>query len=313
MAGDAMNHNSTTNGMVDAAAASIRGRDADFVALNEVCASQFRALVTRLRDAGWPVDGANFARFEGAYPAGHAVCGGEEQGVAIFSKRPLGPADRFTLPDDGKREKRKLLCAALKDRPHARFCATHLTFVDAYRKSQVDAVRAQLEEYHRRGDTVILAGDFNMQPDWGRMDDFYSAGVNTPHNDRNAGHYHELDDNDPAHCAGYGEPTVSTPDPQDAGPCGTGAKIDFIFAREDRIAGAYSADSLAPSTQCGGALCSDHRVLVGSVTVSVDDAPASPTALRTAGDRAGRIAFGDTPVRFPFTTAVVERYAEAKA
>ncbi|MEV5241118.1 bifunctional 3'-5' exonuclease/DNA polymerase [Streptomyces cinnamoneus] len=36
-------------------------------------------------------------------------------------------------------------------------------------------------------------------------------------------------------------------------------------------------------------------------------------AVRAAGDRAGSLAFGETPVRFPFTTAVVECYAEAKA
>ncbi|MCP9957967.1 hypothetical protein [Streptomyces sudanensis] len=35
-------------------------------------------------------------------------------------------------------------------------------------------------------------------------------------------------------------------------------------------------------------------------------------AVRAAGDLAGRIAFGDTPVRFPFTAAVVERYSDAK-
>ncbi|MGW4031014.1 bifunctional 3'-5' exonuclease/DNA polymerase [Streptomyces sp. NPDC004838] len=35
-------------------------------------------------------------------------------------------------------------------------------------------------------------------------------------------------------------------------------------------------------------------------------------AIREAGERAGRIAFGETPVRFPFTTAVVECYADAK-
>ncbi|MEU0369055.1 bifunctional 3'-5' exonuclease/DNA polymerase [Streptomyces sp. NPDC006283] len=35
-------------------------------------------------------------------------------------------------------------------------------------------------------------------------------------------------------------------------------------------------------------------------------------AIRSAGDLAGRIAFGDTPVRFPFTIAVVERYSDAK-
>ncbi|WP_328537461.1 bifunctional 3'-5' exonuclease/DNA polymerase [Streptomyces sp. NBC_00344] len=35
-------------------------------------------------------------------------------------------------------------------------------------------------------------------------------------------------------------------------------------------------------------------------------------AIRAAGDLAGRTAFGETPVRFPFTTAVVECYADAK-
>ncbi|MFG3499243.1 bifunctional 3'-5' exonuclease/DNA polymerase [Streptomyces sp. NPDC047928] len=43
-----------------------------------------------------------------------------------------------------------------------------------------------------------------------------------------------------------------------------------------------------------------------------DEAPAVAEAIRAAGDLAGRIAFGDTPVRFPFTTATVERYADAK-
>ncbi|MFD9426765.1 MULTISPECIES: bifunctional 3'-5' exonuclease/DNA polymerase [unclassified Streptomyces] len=35
-------------------------------------------------------------------------------------------------------------------------------------------------------------------------------------------------------------------------------------------------------------------------------------AIRAAGELAGRTAFGTTPVRFPFTTAVVERYSDAK-
>ncbi|MHC6627012.1 bifunctional 3'-5' exonuclease/DNA polymerase [Streptomyces globosus] len=43
-----------------------------------------------------------------------------------------------------------------------------------------------------------------------------------------------------------------------------------------------------------------------------EEAEAVAKAIRAAGDRAARIAFGDTPVRFPFTTAVVECYADAK-
>ncbi|WP_328318869.1 bifunctional 3'-5' exonuclease/DNA polymerase [Streptomyces sp. NBC_00388] len=43
-----------------------------------------------------------------------------------------------------------------------------------------------------------------------------------------------------------------------------------------------------------------------------DEAPQVTEAIRAAGELAGRIAFGETPVRFPFTTAVVECYADAK-
>ncbi|MEU6481166.1 bifunctional 3'-5' exonuclease/DNA polymerase [Streptomyces sp. NPDC047017] len=42
------------------------------------------------------------------------------------------------------------------------------------------------------------------------------------------------------------------------------------------------------------------------------EADAVVAAIRQASDLAGRLTFGDTPVRFPFTTAVVECYADAK-
>ncbi|MFJ1713727.1 bifunctional 3'-5' exonuclease/DNA polymerase [Streptomyces sp. NPDC094461] len=43
-----------------------------------------------------------------------------------------------------------------------------------------------------------------------------------------------------------------------------------------------------------------------------EEAQAVVAAIRAAGELAGRTAFGETPVRFPFTTAVVERYSDAK-
>ncbi|POX41973.1 bifunctional 3'-5' exonuclease/DNA polymerase [Streptomyces sp. Ru73] len=43
-----------------------------------------------------------------------------------------------------------------------------------------------------------------------------------------------------------------------------------------------------------------------------EEAEAVADAIAAAADLAGRIAFGPTPVRFPFTTAVVECYADAK-
>ncbi|MDL5202944.1 bifunctional 3'-5' exonuclease/DNA polymerase [Streptomyces sp. ALI-76-A] len=43
-----------------------------------------------------------------------------------------------------------------------------------------------------------------------------------------------------------------------------------------------------------------------------EEAEAVVTAIREASDLAGRLTFGETPVRFPFSTAVVECYADAK-
>ncbi|MFH8369127.1 bifunctional 3'-5' exonuclease/DNA polymerase [Streptomyces sp. NPDC018031] len=43
-----------------------------------------------------------------------------------------------------------------------------------------------------------------------------------------------------------------------------------------------------------------------------EEVPQVREAIRASGDRAGRIAFGDTPVRFPFTLAAVDSYADAK-
>ncbi|WP_335936754.1 bifunctional 3'-5' exonuclease/DNA polymerase [Streptomyces sp. PTD5-9] len=43
-----------------------------------------------------------------------------------------------------------------------------------------------------------------------------------------------------------------------------------------------------------------------------EEAEAVVDAIRAAGDTAGRTVFGETPVRFSFTTAVVKRYSEAK-
>ncbi|MTE17155.1 bifunctional 3'-5' exonuclease/DNA polymerase [Nocardia aurantiaca] len=43
-----------------------------------------------------------------------------------------------------------------------------------------------------------------------------------------------------------------------------------------------------------------------------DEAETVAAAIATAAETAGRLAFGPTPVRFPFTTAIVECYADAK-
>lgn len=271
VAGWSMHEGSTTNGMVDAAAASIQNRDADFAAFNELCRSQYDAIISRLRDDGWAEDPQNFSRFESNHDTG---CGGGQYGNAIFSKRPLGAADRFTLPQDETAERRSVLCAGLETNPTLRFCTTHITpsneVIDGEKinEQQLDYALALLEDYHDSGDSVVIAGDFNAQPNYGRMSGWYSSAVDTPNNSGNTGDYRELHDDDADHCIGYGEYTVLGQwDPP--GPCGEdGKKIDMIFVRENLLVGDYWGDALAISQDCGGP-CSDHRILIGNATVDL--------------------------------------------
>lgn len=267
VAGWAMHRGSATDALVPTVSSSIQGHGAQLAALNELCEDQYRALVAHLRAAGWPEDPTNFARFE---PQGATACGGQAFGVAVFSRAPLGAANRYTLPSDGTSEGRVLLCAPLAARPRLRFCTTHITpessVIDGrnVNDTQLDAVHRRLESFAVAGDTVLLAGDLNAQPHFPRLDTWYARSVATPHNSANTGAYRELDDTD-ARCPGYGETT--TPGTR-GGRCGQSPKVDLLFVRADRVVGSHSADSLTIPA-CGAAPCSDHRALVGTVHVSV--------------------------------------------
>ncbi|MEU8406017.1 endonuclease/exonuclease/phosphatase family protein [Micromonospora sp. NPDC048842] len=268
VAGWTMHRGSTSNGLIDVISNSIRNRSTHLAALNELCWGQYKAVQANLRASDWGENEDDYSRFESTNDTG---CGGEKSGIALFSKAPMGTADRITLPDDGRVEKRKLLCAPLEARPHLRFCTTHITTSSEIiggspiNQQQLDAVRAHVDAFNANGDTVIIAGDFNAQPSYNRLDRWYAQSVNTANNPNNVGAHRELDDRD-SRCVGYGENTQDDGTPP--GPCGPGKKIDLIFVREDKIVGAYDGDSLTISNSCGGA-CSDHRIVIGSVTVTV--------------------------------------------
>lgn len=271
VAGNAMHGGATDDGLIEAAVSSIRNRDADFVAFNELCRNQYVALQDALRAAGWP-EGESFSRFAESLPASAGVCRGTAYGNAIFSRAPLGTASTLVLPSDGRREGRTMLCAPLRDAPHMRFCTAHISTSSdvgpdglAANVRQLMAVEDRLDEYHAAGDTVVLAGDINAQPSYARLDRFYAPSLDTAVNGDNCGAFRELDDTDPV-CPGYGERTV----PSGEGPCGTGVKIDLIFARESTLVGPYEADSLSISEACGGA-CSDHRIVIGEARLFVRD------------------------------------------
>src|SRR5690349_20177037 len=115
VAGQKMHGGATGNGLITVLGNSIRNRGAHLAAVNELCWSQYKAIQKNLRDSGWPQDVENFSRFEVTHSTG--CSGGEQYGIALFGKAPMGSANRITLPDDGKTEKRKLLCAPLTNRP----------------------------------------------------------------------------------------------------------------------------------------------------------------------------------------------------
>ncbi|MEV4020948.1 endonuclease/exonuclease/phosphatase family protein [Nonomuraea angiospora] len=275
-----MNRASTTNGMVDAAAASILNRNSDFAAFNELCWSQYKALQDKLVQNGWVSADTSFARFaairNGEEPREDPACGYEQFGIAIFSRQDLGTAKKYDLPKDTNGGVHKLLCAPLAARPHMRFCTTHITSEETtiggspINERQLDAVQGHLQDLYNDGDTVIIAGDFNARPHLPRLNDWYSPTVNGPNNGNNTGVYRELDDLDPR-CPGVGEPTVLDTIPVEE-PCNQRPKIDLIFVRESSIAGPYSGDALGEGTGgtgCGGGPCSDHRVTIGTVPVRV--------------------------------------------
>jgi endonuclease/exonuclease/phosphatase family metal-dependent hydrolase len=247
VAGWVLNAGSTTNGMVDAAVDSILYREADFAVFNEICWNQYTAIRDRLGAAGWPRTN-NYYRFA---PALRYRCAGESFGNAIFSRRPLGATNWFSLaiaPQDGG-ETRNLLCAAVLE-TKLRLCGTHLSNHHEV-AVQAEQVRGYVEAWEDAGETVLVAGDFNSEPGGEQL---------APWSAR----HRELDGLSAA-CPGYGDATTYR---TEGGACGTGPRIDLIFATADKIVGSYYADSLGVVTTCGGP-CSDHRIVHGRVTVRI--------------------------------------------
>jgi hypothetical protein len=276
VAGWTMHHASAGDGMTAAAAASIVAHDPDIAVFSELCRQQYDSLVTRLRAAGWPEDGSNFARWQTDLASG---CGGAGFGQAVFTRNPAGGARRTLLPEDNRAESHYLLCVPING-TNVVGCGTHITIdstLDAAgvpaNTDQLAAALATVDGYTAQGSTVTVGGDFNAQPQYGRIAAWHAD-------------WTELDDTD-ARCTGYGEWTA-TGTPGAAPPCAGGSttcttavstgcgKIDLQWIRTDRIAGPYSGDAAGLGTTCPtiaataaypAGSCSDHRIVVGTVTV----------------------------------------------
>ncbi|WP_406199066.1 bifunctional 3'-5' exonuclease/DNA polymerase [Streptomyces sp. NBC_01017] len=108
--------------------------------------------------------------------------------------------------------------------------------------------------------------------------------------------------------------------PQDWGPgyASTNARARGRFARNFVVQGSAADWTLlllaALRRACAGMAAElvffQHDEVI--VHCPEEEAETVVTAIREAAELAGRLTFGETPVRFPFTTAVVECYADAK-
>lgn len=268
IAGYKMNKGSTTNGMTSVAVRSILNRKAQLISFNEMCSSQYNDVKKRLERVKWSHK-ADFSAFVTTNDSG---CAGKPYGNAIFIKGGVSNVDRYTLQNDGSKEVRAMVCA-LVSHTKDRFCTVHITTSNqkiqskAINGQQLTYVRSILDRYYHQGQHIIIAGDFNSQPNYERLNSWYASSLKTSNNIGNKSVYREVDDNDPAHCLGYGEWTAVSPN--ESTPCGTpNKKIDMIFFRENQVA-SYSGDSLSIARKCGAkkaAACSDHRILIGTIT-----------------------------------------------
>jgi len=275
-------YNGTHLQQVQVVTGSILKYDADFVVVNEVCHDQYKTLITRLRDEGWPT-GTSYARYtrmddRTSCKAGDANPNGSV-GFAIFSKHQLAAGiERIDLPEDTydtlPNRTHRLACATLQADPNVRLCATHITPTRqdtndnpvTIRSRQILAVTEKVNAHVAAGDAVLLAGDFNMEPHETGLDRLYSPTVAGTVNQGNHGQFRELDDNDPANCLGHGAYTKDNgTGPTECGP--GGRKLDYLFASENHITGDHSASVLNISQTCGGP-CSDHHAIVGNVTLT---------------------------------------------
>ncbi len=222
----------------------------DFISLNEVCPAQYQAIREALRRR-WGKD--RDARFS-AFVRG----GGSRVGNAIFSRRNLRRVNRIKVGED-QYGYRYVICG-LQEGRRVRLCSAHLTPGDAKARKQMTRVLKRLEGFWSdKGDTVILAGDLNLTADDHGLNKVYAPGASTRNNPNNHGKYREWDDKD-AVCKGYGERSLPW---TTGGPCGKGRKIDFVFARRNRIVDhQYGANTLDIASDCTG-VCSDHRAIRG--------------------------------------------------
>ncbi|MEW2070662.1 endonuclease/exonuclease/phosphatase family protein [Streptomyces sp. NPDC007346] len=244
----------------------------DLITLNEICATQYRALLEQLEEAGRRMHGT-YASSQDNVPN----CGPTgEYGTAVLSRAAIEPAGPDYLPftrtagetyTNGGRTvavRRGLLCAPTRfaGKPlHA--CTAH---TNAKAPEQLREIRDRLVEGAvPRGTRVLLAGDLNLQPNEPALGFLYAHASGD--GDRPTGRFLEGDETDrtwfsqgstggvvctgsePERCRN-GEPTAGD------------RKIDYVFADTRHFSGGHSDARLFEE--------SDHAMLTAVFSLAPD-------------------------------------------
>ncbi|WP_020555945.1 RICIN domain-containing protein [Embleya scabrispora] len=208
---------------IDTVVSQARDWAADEVFLQEVCRSQYDAILSALKPLG----------FRGMFTTtvGGAVHCGGDYGMAVLVRGPVVETAELDLTAGGENEPIKSPCIKTYTKGRANWaCSVHLYWSDGtLEKIEAAKLTAQTDAWRAAGTPVILGGDFNHTPVSVVLDYFYTA----PNPDGN-GAFVEADETDrnyftpqcaqasQTHCRS-GRPThLAFNDPTDQ-------KIDYLF------------------------------------------------------------------------------------
>jgi endonuclease/exonuclease/phosphatase family metal-dependent hydrolase len=134
------------------------------IELQEVCARQAQRIGTRLAGAGYHIRHV---------PTTHRCDDGSRYGIALAYKGDAAWTRVFDLPNPGKHEPRKMVCAKLSS-PKVLACATHIDFHgDGTRGAQIRRVAKIMADFKDAGHAAYVGGDFNTEPTDDQLDPMY--------------------------------------------------------------------------------------------------------------------------------------------
>jgi endonuclease/exonuclease/phosphatase family metal-dependent hydrolase len=174
------------NALADNVIAAVRARNADMVALNELCYNHFHRIREALTANGEYVAYDNLQAFDKL--ATKPACG-DAFGNALFVKAAtLGGPEHLALTRQlsvppGETEPRSLICL-MQPKRTTLFCGTHLqsgttAAAVAARNASIATINTTLGNFTKAGWQVVLAGDLNADPNDNEMDALYEPRYGT--------------------------------------------------------------------------------------------------------------------------------------